>query len=96
MQPEDLILVTDFCASHSISRTLILEFKEYGLVNILEEQNTLYIPVDELPKAEKILRIHSELDINLEGVEVITRLLEKLDAMHQEVNRLQNRLRLYE
>lgn len=96
MRREDFILVTDFCASHSISHTLIIELKEYGLVNIVEEQNTLYISVDELPKAEKILRLHSELDINLEGVEVITRLLDKLDAMHQEMTKLQNRLGLYE
>lgn len=96
MRLEKLISVTDFCAGHNISRTLIIELREYGLVKIVEEQQMLYIPIEELPKTEKILRLHSDLDINLEGVEVITQLLDRMEDMQNEMRRLRNRLRLYE
>ncbi len=96
MNLEELITVADFCKSHRISQALVVEFKEYGLVEIVEQRNTLYMPLTELPKAEKILRLHSELDINLEGVEVITQLLIRMEEMQNEMTRLRNRLRLYE
>ncbi len=96
MDLTDFITVTDFCKSHRISQALIIEFKDYGLVEIIERKDALYIPIAELPKAEKILRLHSELDINLEGIEVITQLLNRLEEMQNEMTRLQNRLGLYE
>jgi hypothetical protein len=96
MDLRDLITVTDFCKSHRISKALIIEFKEYGLVELIEQEDSLYIPKGELPKAEKILRLHSELDINLEGIEVITQLLNRVEEMQNEMTRLRNRLGLYE
>lgn len=96
MRLEEFISVTDFCASYNISHTLIIELREYGLVKIVEEKKMLYIPLEELPKTEKILRLHSDLEINLAGVEVITQLLDRMDEMQDEIRKLRNRLRLYE
>ena len=96
MRFEDLISVTDFCASHNISHTLIIEFREYGLVQVVEEKEALYIPMDELSRAERLLRLHADLDINLEGVAVIDHLLERMEELKDETRRLRNRLRLYE
>ena len=96
MRPKEFISVADFCASYNISHTLIVELKEYELVRIVEEKKKLYIPLEELPKTEKILRLHSDLEINLAGVEVITQLLDRMDDMQDEMRRLRNRLRLYE
>lgn len=96
MRLEDFISVTDFCANHNISHALIVELKEYGLVEIIEKRDTLYIPLKELPKTEKILRLHSDLGINFEGVEVITQMLDRMEEMQDEMQRLRNRLRLYE
>lgn len=96
MRLEKFIPVSDFCTSHNISHSLIIELREYGLVKIVEERNVLYIPIEDLPKTEKIVRLHSDLEINLEGVEVITQLLGRMEEMQDEMRRLRNRLRLYE
>ncbi len=96
MRLEDFISVTDFCAIHNISHALIIKLKEYELVEIIEERDIFYIPLEELPKTEKIIRLHADLDINLEGVEVITQLLQRVEKMQDEMQRLRNRLRLYE
>lgn len=96
MKPEDFITVNDFCTGHGISYDLVIELREYGLVEIVEWKNVQYIPMRQLPKTEKMLRLHSDLDINLEGVEVITQLLERIEDMQDEMRRLRNRLRLYE
>jgi hypothetical protein len=59
------------------------------------KENTHYLPIQQLPKAEKILRLHSDLDINLEGIAVITRLLNRMEKMQNEITRLKNKLDLY-
>lgn len=96
MNLKEFISVSEFCESHGISHTFVIALKEYGLVELVQQKNTMYIPLHELPKTEKILRLHSDLDINLEGIEVITRLLDQIRQMQNEALQLKNRLRLYE
>ena len=96
MQLDDFITVHDFCIGHNISHALVIRLGEHDLIKIVEQKNTLCIPLEELPKAEKILRLHADLDINLEGIGVVTHLLERIEQMQGEMIRLQNRLRLYE
>ena len=43
-----------------------------------------------------MIRMHYELDINLEGIDAISNLLERVEEMQHEMTRLQNRLRFYE
>jgi hypothetical protein len=51
---------------------------------------------EELSKAEKIVRLYKDLDINLEGIEVINQLLYRIEILQGEIISLKNRLRLYE
>ena len=92
---QEYILITDFCTSHNIETHFVLELYEYGLVDVVVKENTHYLPIQQLPKAEKILRLHSDLDINLEGIAVITRLLNRMEKMQNEITRLKNKLDLY-
>ena len=92
---QEYILITDFCTSHNIETHFVLELYEYGLVDVVVKENTHYLPLQQLPKAEKILRLHSDLDINLEGIAVITRLLNRMEKMQNEITRLKNKLDLY-
>ena len=45
---------------------------------------------------EKIIRMHQELEINLEGVAVVLNLLVKISNMQNELKVAKNRLLLYE
>ena len=92
---QEYILITDFCTSHNIETHFVLELYEYGLVDVVIKENMHYLPIQQLPKAEKILRLHSDLDINLEGIAVITRLLNRMEKMQNEITRLKNKLDLY-
>ena len=96
MQTEQLILLETFCIEYPVEFSFIQLLIEHGLVQIttVEEQN--YIPESELPQIEKIIRLHNDLAINLEGVEVINYLLEKLQQQQDEINALQNKLRFFE
>ena len=92
---QEYILITDFCMSHNIETHFVMELYEYGLVDVVVKEDTPYLPIQQLPKAEKILRLHSDLDINLEGIAVITRLLKRMEKMQNEITQLKNKLDLY-
>ncbi len=90
------IALSEFCNSHGISPQFVLQWHEYGLIEIIHEAQTPYIHHEELPKAERIIRLHTELDINLEGIEVIQQLLHRINGMQEEINLLRNKLRRFE
>ena len=96
MKTENLIPASEFCASHGIEFSLIDSFKEYDLIEIITVKKNAYINQNELPKLEQILHFHKELQINLEGIDAIINLLEKVHHIQNEVTMLRNRLMLYE
>ena len=96
MHTEDLIPVDDFCASHNIEISFISTLQQNGLIEITTIRETCFIDADQLPQLEKIVRFYYELDINLEGIETITHLLQRIKSLQNEIVVLKNRLRLYE
>ncbi len=96
MQTEHLILTDAFCISHNVDYSFIQSLYENGLIEITTREEKTFIPESHLEFAEKLIRLHNDLKINLEGVAVITYLLEQLKHQQQEILILKNRLRFYE
>ena len=96
MQTEQLIQVDTFCEFHNIEFSFISSLHEFGLIEITKEEEKLFIPESNLEWVEKLIRLHNDLHINLEGVEVVTFLLDRLKLQKDEITLLKNRLRFYE
>jgi len=96
MQTENLISINEFCINHNIEISFISSLQQTGLIEITTIKETGFIDVSQLRQLEKIVRFYFDLDINLEGIETITHLLQRINSMHDEITRLRNRLRLYE
>lgn len=96
MNKEHLIPAVEFCARHEIELGFINSLHEFGLIKIITLEQTAFITSEELPKLEQILLFNKELEINLEGVEVIMHLLDRVHKIQYEVNTLRNRLGFYE
>jgi hypothetical protein len=96
MLNEKLISADDFCVNHNIEISFISSLHENGLIDITTIDQTIYIYPNQLHQLEKISRLHYELGINLEGIETINHLLNRIDEMQHQITVLQNRLRLYE
>lgn len=95
MQTEGLIAVSEFCTSHQLEISFIQSLNEYGLIETTTVEQSTFIYDRELPKLEQIARLRN-LDINLEGIEAITHLLQRMEAMHEEIIRLKNKLDLHQ
>jgi len=96
MNTEYLIAVDQFCACHDIEVSFIHSLQQNGLIEITTVENTGFIDAEQLRQLEKYIRFYYELDINLEGIETIVHLLQRVNAQHQEITALRNRLLLYE
>jgi hypothetical protein len=96
MNKVNLIPANEFCASHNIEISFIDSLQEVGLIEITTVQEIEYIQESQLNELEKIVRLYYELDINLEGIDTVFHLLQRINDMQDEITLLKNRLRLYE
>lgn len=96
MQTEYLIALDEFCASHKIEISFINSLQQTGLIEITTVEETGFIEKEQLQQLEKFIRLYYELDINLEGIETINHLLQRIKSMQDEIISLKNRLRFFE
>lgn len=96
METEEMIPANEFCIHHHIELEFIYSLKESGLIEIIVVEEKLFLPVSQLNHLEKLVRLYYEMDINLEGIETINHLLQRMNAMQQQIVLLNNRLRMFE
>ena len=96
MANENLIPADEFCVRYNAEISFITALHEYGLIEITTIEENFFIDANELQKLEQFTRWHYELDINLEGIEVIENLLDRVKHLQDKITELQNKLRLYD
>ena len=96
METTDMILLDEFCTSHQIEVSFVRSLEEHGLIQTIVVNETLCIQENELPKLERIMRLHNELNINSEGIDAIINLLKRIENMQNEIIELRNKLNFHE
>jgi hypothetical protein len=96
MQDEDLILTVEFCRHYQVEPSFVQSLGEYGLIELREVDDQEYIHKDALHELEKFIHLHYDLNINIEGLDAIEHLLQRVKDMQHELTMLRNRLRSYE
>lgn len=90
----DLIIIREYCQQSQVEPDFILQLEEEGLIEITVVENERYINISQLKDLEQYARWHYDLSINIEGIDVIKNLLDKIDNMQNEIFRLKEMLRL--
>jgi chaperone modulatory protein CbpM len=96
METQELIIVDVFCQEYQIEINLINDLESFGLIETILHNENKYLDKNQLVHVEKIIRLHNDLNINKEGIEIILDLLEKEKQLLLEIKYLKNRLGLYE
>ena len=96
MEEKDFIPVIQLCSHYEVEVSFFNELSEVGLIDITTIEQTSCLHQDKIIDVEKMIRIHNELNVNIEGIDVVFNLLQKVDDLQSELNTVQNRLRLYE
>ncbi|SHG42128.1 MerR HTH family regulatory protein [Chryseolinea serpens] len=96
MELHDMIPARDFCIHHNLEVSFIRTLEEHGMIETVTIEETLFVPNVQLERLEKIVRLHADLDINLEGIDTIIHLLQRIEEQQAEIMLLKNRLERYE
>ena len=73
---------------YNIEISFFDSLEEAGLVKTLQDNEVKYLLYEELPAFEKFTNWHYDLEINLPGLEVIHRLLNKLEKLQEDNRKL--------
>ena len=92
MEAQNLISTQCFCEYYDVPIQFITELKEYELIEVIVAENQDYIKIAHIKQVEKMIRLHYDLNINLEGVDVIYNLLNQVDSLIKEIIDLKNKL----
>lgn len=96
MAGQHFILIETLCVQYQIERKFMDELHEIGLIQIETIEHEKFIHQDSIGDLEKMIRLHHELNVNLEGIDVVFNLLQNEMRLREEIHALKNRLRIYE
>ena len=92
----NLIAITTLCSHYEIEFSFIDALRKTGLIQIVIIEQNQYIDQDQISDLEKMIRLHDELNVNIEGIDVVFNLLEKEKKLKEELIVLRNKLRFFE
>lgn len=90
MQDKTYISIEDCCSYYSIETSFIRSLGDYGLIELHQVNQSYNIHYEQLSLLEKFMHLHYDLDINMEGIEAINNLLEKINRMQEEIRTLKS------
>ena len=96
MSIENFIPLNTLCLHYKLEISFFNTLNENGLIEIQLVDEIQYVHKESIYEIEKIVRMHKELDVNIEGIDVVLNLLQKIDALQTELLKVRNRLLLYE
>ena len=92
MKTTNLIPLEQFCENYNVEITFINSLDDYGLIEIVRIEKNSFIQPEQLRDIEKMVRLHYDLQINIEGIEAISHLLNRVNNLQEELNILKNKL----
>lgn len=96
MNSEKLILISNLSNHYNIEMDFFIHLSQVNRIAITTINESHYIEEDSICEIEKMIRMHQELNINPEGIDIVFNLLEKMSQLQNELNSAKNKLRLYE
>ena len=96
MDKEQMIPASEFCVYHNIELSFIYSLNDSGLIDITVVKEEIFVPASQLKQLEQLMRLKQEMDINIEGIESITYLLQRIRDMQQHIVELNNKLAFYQ
>jgi hypothetical protein len=88
MEKANKISVEQCCVYYSIETSFIEQLDDHGLLELSRSGKKVFITYEQLPDLEKYMRLHYDLKINVEGIHAIKHLLDRVQYLQQEINKL--------
>lgn len=86
MENKEYISIEECCNYYRIETSFVRELDEHGLIELTRVNESYSIDHDQLTLLERYMHIHYDLDVNMEGMEVISHLLQKIETLQKQIN----------
>jgi hypothetical protein len=95
MSEKDILKLEKFCELYEVPTSFVDSLNQLELINLTIIDDEPYIENEALPTIEKYIRMHYDLNVNMEGLDVISNLLDKITSLQKELILLENELKYY-
>ena len=92
----ELFRAEEFCTYYNVEYHFLELLHEHDLIEIVNINEQHYLHADALSNLESLMRMHYDLNINIEGIEVVSNLLSRVNNLQQQLTLLKNKLKVYE
>ncbi len=89
------IAVKRFCTHNNIPTSFIESLSEYELIELVEVDGSTYMQLEDIHRIEKMIRLHYELNVNFEGIDIINHLKAQINSLEEEIIILKNKIDFY-
>ena len=96
MKTNNYIAIEQLCEYYDVPVTFINTLNDFNFIEIATIEKINYVKKNQIGTIEKIMRLHFDLDINMEGIDAIQNLLKKVESLNFDILELRNRLNRYE
>ena len=96
MPTNALIPAHDFCVHNQVEITFLYDLARRDLIDIITIEHNSYVQPDQLARLEKLVRLHQDLCIHPDDLDIVSNLLEQVEQLQSQLTHLHNRLRFYE
>lgn len=90
----ELIIIQEYCRQSRIEPDFVIQLESEGLIEITVIEGESYINTSQLRSLEQYASWYYDLSVNVEGIDIIKNLLDRMDDMQSEISRLKEMLRL--
>lgn len=91
----EFITITEYCINYHIDPSFMVSLEESDIVSFPVVEKEKVILADQLAELDKYVHLHYDLQINIEGIDAIRHLLQRVHDMQEQIKELQNELHLH-
>ena len=91
----DFIVIKEYCQKSHIEPSFIISLEEGGLIDVQVIEGERYLPVSQLRELERYTHLYYDLSINIEGIDAIRHMLDRMNRLQEEVTQLLRQLQVF-
>lgn len=89
------LLYSECLRIYEVEESFIESLHEVGLIHVVDLEEDRFIEYDDLTHLEQFIRWHYEMNINVEGIDALRHMLERVRSLQSEIAQLRQELHFY-
>jgi pyridoxine 5'-phosphate synthase PdxJ len=89
------LLYSECLRIYEVDESFIESLHEVGLIHVVVSEQERFIEYDDLSDLEQFIRWYYEMNINVEGIDALRNMIERVKSLQSEVDKLRSELQFY-